>query len=79
MEVSSSIDGTQVVWLNQTSDGRSMDIKESEDWALGSSPSLDREDKKEPVKGASEGIGGDIGQYEALESKSRECLNRTKN
>lgn len=78
-EVSSSIAGTQIMWMNETSDGMSMDIRESEDWALGSPPSLDREDKKEPVKGASEGISGDIGQYEVLESKPREYLNGTEN
>lgn len=44
-----------------------------------SPPSLDREDKKEPVKGASEGIGSNIGQYKVLESKPREYLNGTEN
>lgn len=35
--VSSSTDDTSVVWLNDISDGMSVDIKKSEDWALGHS------------------------------------------
>lgn len=64
--------------VNEISDGMSMDIKESEDWALGHPKFRYREDEKEPVKGAS-GVGGDMRQYKVLESKWRECLNRIEN
>lgn len=61
MGVSSSIDGIQIVGLNGTSDGMSMDMKESEDRAL-DHPQV--QIGKEPVKGASERMDDDIGQYD---------------
>lgn len=67
------------MWLNEISDGMSMDIKslKTEPWVT---PKIRYgKTRRNWLKRASEGIGGDIGQYKVLESKWRECLNATEN